>query len=168
MHGVTHFLSLAVESILAKQGVRAELLRLFWEAETPYIYWRMPWIGYEYWKPEKPRAGFLPEEVQRGQISRAREYFTALFGMPPLSARCPRLFRQPGQREIWSEAGIRSRKTAPEADSVRPMLMKQAFCTSTAPSTLSPAKESSISANICRSPMLLLRVGCRSSFYALH
>jgi hypothetical protein len=107
MHGVTHFCPLAVESILAKQGERAELLRLFWEAETPYIYWRMPWIGYEYWKPEKPRAGFLPQEVQRGQIGRAREYFTALFGMPPVSACAPGYFANRDTREIWSQAGIR-------------------------------------------------------------
>lgn len=107
MHGLTHFCPLAVENNLAKSGERAELIRLFWEAETPYIYWRMPWIGYEYRNPEKPRAGFLPEDVQRMQIGKAREYFTALFGVPPLSACAPGYFANRDTHRIWSEMGIR-------------------------------------------------------------
>ena len=59
LHGLTHFCSLAAEQALAKGGERADLLRTLWKAETPYIYWRMPWIGHEYCNPEKPQAGFL-------------------------------------------------------------------------------------------------------------
>ena len=45
-------------------GERNNLLRTLWKAETPYIYWRMPWVGYEYCAPEKPQAGFLEAETQ--------------------------------------------------------------------------------------------------------
>jgi hypothetical protein len=107
MHGLTHFCPIAIENILAKGGERAELLRLLWEAETPYIYWRMPWVGYEYWNPEKPRAGFLPAEVQQEQIDKARECFTALFGMPPVSACAPGYFANSDTRRAWSQVGIR-------------------------------------------------------------
>jgi hypothetical protein len=107
MHGLTHFCPLAVENALAKNEERADLLRLFWEAETPYIYWRMPWVGYEYWNPEKPRAGFLSSDIQRMQINKAREYFTALFGTDPVSACAPGYFANRDTRSIWAEMGIR-------------------------------------------------------------
>jgi len=107
MHGLTHFCPVAVENALAKGGERADLLRLFWEAETPYIYWRMPWVGYEYWNPEKPRAGFLREELQRVQISKARDCFRALFGMQPVSACAPGYFSNRDTQRIWSDMGIR-------------------------------------------------------------
>jgi hypothetical protein len=107
MHGLTHFCPVAVENNLAKQGERTELLRLFWEAETPYIYWRMPWVGYEYWNPEKPHTGFLPPEIQRLQISKARECFTAFFGQAPVSACAPGYFANRNTRSIWAEMGIR-------------------------------------------------------------
>jgi hypothetical protein len=107
MHGLTHFCPVAIENILAKGGERADLLRLFWEAETPYIYWRMPWVGYEYWKPENPGAGFLPADTQRVQIRKAGESFTALFGAPPISACAPGYFANRDTRRMWAEMGIR-------------------------------------------------------------
>jgi hypothetical protein len=107
MHGLTHFCPVAVENTLAKGGERAGLLRLFWEAETPYIYWRMPWVGYEYWNPEKPRAGFLPTDIQRVQISKAREFFTALFDKAPVSACAPGYFANRNTCSTWAEMGIR-------------------------------------------------------------
>lgn len=107
MHGLTHFCPVAVANALEKDGERADLLRLFWEAETPYIYWRMPWVGYEYRNPEKPHAGFLPADIQRVQIGKARECFTALFGTPPVSACAPGYFANHQTRRIWAEIGIR-------------------------------------------------------------
>src|SRR5580765_5331069 len=53
LHGLTHFCRLAVERALALSSDRNNLLHTLWKAETPYIYWRMPWIGYEYSNPEK-------------------------------------------------------------------------------------------------------------------
>jgi len=113
MHGLTHFCPVAVENTLAKGGERAALLRLFWEAETPYIYWRMPWVGYEYWNPEKPRVGFLSTDVQRAQISKARECFTAFFGEGPVSACAPGYFANRNTRCMWAEAGIRIAQNGP-------------------------------------------------------
>lgn len=107
MHGLTHFCPIAVQNTLAKGGERADMVRLFWEAETPYIYWRMPWVGYEYWNPEKPRAGFLPPNIQRSQISRARESFTSLFGESPVSACAPGYFANRDTRQMWAEMGVR-------------------------------------------------------------
>ena len=107
MHGLTHFCPVAVENALKKGGERADLLRLFWEAETPYIYWRMPWVGYEYRNPEKPHAGFLPADMQRVQIGKARECFTALFGTQPVSACAPGYFANHQTHRIWADMGIR-------------------------------------------------------------
>ncbi len=53
LHGTTHFCRSAVERQLTTDGERASLLRTLWQAGTPYIHWRMPWIGYEYWDPEQ-------------------------------------------------------------------------------------------------------------------
>ncbi len=113
MHGLTHFCPIAIENALLKGGERADLLRLFWEAETPYIYWRMPWIGYEYWNPEKPQAGFLSEEVQRVQIRKARECFSALFGMAPVSACAPGYFSNRDTHRFWADMGIRVAQNGP-------------------------------------------------------
>jgi hypothetical protein len=107
MHGLTHFCPVAVANALEKGGERADLLRLFWEAETPYVYWRMPWVGYEYWNPQKPRAGFLPADIQRVQIGEARTCFIAMFGTAPVSACAPGYFANHQTHRIWAEMGIR-------------------------------------------------------------
>ena len=60
--------------------IAADLLRTLWQAGTPYIHWRMPWIGYEYWDPEK--AGderFLPADEQRELIGKAVGIFAKTF-----------------------------------------------------------------------------------------
>jgi hypothetical protein len=106
LHGLTHFCTVAVENALAEGGSRARLLRTLWEAETPYIYWRMPWIGYEYWNPEKPHAGFLSAERQRYMVRQACEGFSALFGVPPSSACAPGYRSNQDTYRAWSEAGI--------------------------------------------------------------
>lgn len=107
LHGTTHFCPVGVESALAEESKRAEFLRLLWEAETPYIYWRMPWIGYEYWNPEKPHAGFLGAERQREMIHEACENFFGLFGVQPASACAPGYRSNRDTHRGWSEAGIR-------------------------------------------------------------
>jgi hypothetical protein len=106
VHGLTHFCPIAVESALRKDGEHAQLLQLLWEAETPYIYWRMPWIGYEHWNPEGPRAGYLRPELQELQVRKARECFLALFGAEPVSACAPGYYANHDTRSAWSESGI--------------------------------------------------------------
>ena len=107
LHGTTHFCPVAVENALAEAGDRADLLRLLWQAETPYIYWRMPWIGYEYCNPERPQAGFLSAERQRELIMQARQNFSAMFGIQPLSACAPGCRSNHDTQRAWAEAGIR-------------------------------------------------------------
>ncbi len=53
LHGTTHFSRTAVERNLGQAGDRARLVQTLWKAGTPYIHWRMPWIGFEYWDPEQ-------------------------------------------------------------------------------------------------------------------
>ena len=89
LHGLTHFCRAAVEPELTLPGERNHLLRTLWKAETPYIYWRMPWIGYEYCSPEKPQAGFLDAETQNQLISEAAREFEKVFSVAPLTAVAP-------------------------------------------------------------------------------
>jgi hypothetical protein len=107
LHGLTQFCPVAVANALIARGERARLLRLFWEAETPYIYWRMPWVGFEYWKPDRPKQGFLPPEHQRQLINQACEYFAQLFGSGPFSACAPGYRSNQDTIQAWSQAGIK-------------------------------------------------------------
>ncbi len=107
LHGLTHFCSLAAEQALAKGGERADLLRTLWKAETPYIYWRMPWIGYEYCNPEKPQAGFLSAEKQANSIRQAADIFKALFSITPVSACAPGYRANHDTHVAWSKCGVR-------------------------------------------------------------
>lgn len=107
LHGVSHFCPVAFENALAADSERAQQLRLLWEAETPYIYWRMPWIGYEYWNPERPRAGFLAAERQATLIAQALENFSNLFGARPASACAPGCRANRDTHRAWSQSGIR-------------------------------------------------------------
>jgi hypothetical protein len=106
MHGLTHFCRLAVENALAQNGERARQLRSFWDAETPYIYWRMPWVGYEYCSPEKP-AGFLPFRQQHIFIQQSAVEFKAFFGTGPVSACAPGYRADRATCRAWAEAGVR-------------------------------------------------------------
>jgi hypothetical protein len=107
LHGLTHFCTRAAEHAIAKDGVRAALLRTMWQAETPYIYWRMPWIGYEYNNPEKPQAGFLSAGSQRDLIQTAADAFKSFFSTPALSACAPGYRANQDTLVAWSNCGVR-------------------------------------------------------------
>jgi hypothetical protein len=107
LHGLTHFCQIAIENALAKNGPQAELLRLLWRAETPYIYWRMPWVGYEYNNPERPRAGFLSAKVQTDLIEEAAGIFKQFFSRAPVSACAPGYRGNSDTFAAWSGCGIR-------------------------------------------------------------
>jgi hypothetical protein len=106
LHGLTHFCRQAVEDAMAETPTRRMLLHSLWAAETPYIFWRMPWVGYEYRQPEKSQAFLTPEE-QFGYIQRAFEIFTAFFNRPALSACAPGYRANAGTHYAWSACGIR-------------------------------------------------------------
>jgi hypothetical protein len=105
LHGLTHFCRQAVERELTVPGERNHLLRTLWKAETPYIYWRMPWIGYEYCNPEKP--GFLELETQTNLITDAAKEFEKVFSVAPLSAVAPGYRANGDTHRAWSQCGIR-------------------------------------------------------------
>ena len=106
LQGTTHFCPLAFSKALAEDGERARFLRLLWQAETPYIYWRMPWVGYEYWNPEKPHAGFLDAEYQGRLVKQGCQNFSDLFGVQPRSACAPGYRANRDTHRVWGEAGI--------------------------------------------------------------
>ncbi len=107
LHGLTHFCRWAVEHALASQRERSTLLQTLWKAETPYIYWRMPWAGYEYCNPEKPRAGFLPAAAQAELIHEAADGFQNFFGMTPVSTCAPGYRANQSTHLAWARCGIR-------------------------------------------------------------
>jgi len=107
LHGLTHFCRLAVERELTVHGDRNNLLHTLWKAQTPYIYWRMPWIGYEYLNPEKPQAGFLDAETQANLIGEAAREFQTFFSTPPLSACAPGYRANGDTHRAWSRCGVR-------------------------------------------------------------
>ena len=107
LHGLTHFCRLAAERALTSPGDRNNLLHTLWKAETPYIYWRMPWIGYEYCNPEKPHAGFLEAGTQVRLVAEAAREFEKLFSVAPLSACAPGYRANDDTHRAWSESGVR-------------------------------------------------------------
>jgi hypothetical protein len=114
LHGTTHFCRPAVERNLAAEGERAHLLRTLWRAGTPYIHWRMPWIGYEYWDPEKPADDrFLQADVQRNMIAQAVGAFAKMFSMLPASACAPGYRANGDTVRAWAQHGIRVRQSGP-------------------------------------------------------
>lgn len=116
LHGTTHFCRDAVERHLAEDNDKASLLRTLWRAGTPYIYWRMPWIGYEYWDPAKsPTEQFLPPDAQRELVGTAVGEFTKLFLKLPVSACAPGYRANADTHRAWAQHGIRVAQNGPGA-----------------------------------------------------
>ncbi len=115
LHGLTHFCAAAVTRELANDGEHQRLLRTLWHAGTPYIQWRMPWIGYEYWDPSLAREKrFLSLPDQRAAIRRAAEIYRALFAAIPLSACAPGYRSNEDTQTAWFEAGVRVVQGGPD------------------------------------------------------
>jgi hypothetical protein len=114
LHGSTHFCRVAVERSLHRGGERAELLRTLWQAGTPYIHWRMPWIGYEYWDPEVPEdERFLAAESQLALIGHTFGAFAKLFSTVPRSACAPGYRADEDTHRAWAQHGIRVAQNGP-------------------------------------------------------
>jgi len=114
LHGLTHFCERAVSRELGTEGERSQLLNTLWRAHTPYIYWRMPWVGYEYWDPGmRPEHQFLPVDDQRVTIERAAKIFRELFSASPFSACAPGYRANTGSRTAWFESGVRVAQNGP-------------------------------------------------------
>ena len=107
LHGTTHFCQQAVERCIADQGERSQLLRTLWETGTPYIHWRMPWIGYEYWDPEQSASGgFVPPQTQHQLIGTAVGAFVKMFSTLPRSACAPGYRGDRATHKAWAHHGI--------------------------------------------------------------
>ena len=114
LHGLTHFCERAVARELDAGGERSKLVKIMWQAQTPYIHWRMPWIGYEYWDPEMRSAHrFLSLDDQRAAIMRAGGIFRDLFSSGPFSACAPGYRANANSRTAWFEAGVRVVQNGP-------------------------------------------------------
>jgi len=116
LHGMTHCSRSAIERGLAAEGDRAGLLRTLWRAGTPYVHWRMPWIGYEYWDPELAEdERFLPAETQRELIGQAVGAFAKLFSSLPRSACAPGYRANDDTHRAWAQHGICVAQNGPAA-----------------------------------------------------
>jgi hypothetical protein len=114
LHGTTHFCRASVERALTGNSERSSLIRNLWRVGTPYIHWRMPWIGYEYWDPEQSEdERFLPPEAQRDLIGQAVGGFAKLFGALPRSACAPGYRANDDTHRGWSQHGIRVAQSGP-------------------------------------------------------
>ena len=108
LHGTTHFCRNAVERQANRDDERSSLLRTLWSAGTPYIHWRMPWIGYEYWDPELAADDqFLSASQQLEAIGAGVGLFARLFSAVPRSACAPGYRANSDTSRAWSEYGIR-------------------------------------------------------------
>jgi hypothetical protein len=114
LHGATHFCRPAVERHLNDPGQRGALLRTLWKAGVPYIHWRMPWIGFEYWDVDRTREGmFLSAETQESLIDSAVEIFTKLFSQAPRSACAPGYRANENTHRAWVQRGIQVAQNGP-------------------------------------------------------
>jgi hypothetical protein len=114
LHGMTHFCRQAVERHVLASNEGGRLLHALWAAGTPYIHWRMPWIGYEYWDPEMPdEQRFLTLDQQRQFIGQAVGAFAKLFSSLPRSACAPGYRANDDTHRAWAEHGIRVAQNGP-------------------------------------------------------
>jgi hypothetical protein len=114
LHGTTHFCRSAVEPYMADTGERGTFLRLLWQSGTPYIHWRMPWIGYEYWDSEKKEdERFLSAPTQHDLIGYGVGEFAKLFSRLPRSACAPGYRANEDTQRAWAEFGLRVAQNGP-------------------------------------------------------
>jgi hypothetical protein len=112
LHGMTHFCRRAVERGLADSGKNGDLLRTFFRSGTPYIHWRMPWVGYEYFDPESEEQ-FVASELQSQMVSQAAQVFSNFFGTGALSACAPGYRHNRETVKAWSDCGIKIVQNGP-------------------------------------------------------
>jgi len=114
LHGTTHFCRSAVERSFAADGERKKILETMWLAATPYIHWRMPWIGYEYWDTEEPEdERFLSFDIQKELVGQAVGAFAKMFLTLPQSACAPGYRANDDTNRAWAQHGIQVAQNGP-------------------------------------------------------
>lgn len=127
LHGTTHFCRSAVEPYVHDEGERGDLLGKLWRAGTPYIYWRMPWVGYEYWNPEGSGDRFLSAEEQSTLIGQATGMFSKMFGGLPHSACAPGYRANENTARAWAQFGISVAQNGPGGEYTPPHIVPRHF-----------------------------------------
>jgi len=95
-------------------GQRGIFLRSLWKAGVPYIHWRMPWVGFEYWDPEPVGAeDFVTLEVQENLINSAVNTFSQFFSRAPRSACAPGYRANESTHNAWANCGIQVAQNGP-------------------------------------------------------
>lgn len=112
LHGTTHFCRRAMERHMVGHSERGALVRTLWRAHTPYIHWRMPWVGFEYWEREGDPQ-FLSADVQGELVREAVGFFSDFFGTRPQSACAPGYRANDDTRRAWARCGIRVAQNGP-------------------------------------------------------
>jgi len=112
LHGTTHSCRAALARHIGEDSERGTLLRALLLAGTPYIHWRMPWIGFEYWDQERTPQ-FLSAAIQHDLVRDAAAGFADLFGVSPLSACAPGYRANDDTRRAWADCGIRVAQNGP-------------------------------------------------------
>ncbi|MGC2369139.1 MAG: hypothetical protein WA474_08750 [Candidatus Sulfotelmatobacter sp.] len=114
LHGTTHFCRAAAQRYLNDSGERGNFLRMLWRAGVPYIYWRMPWMGFEYLDPgESGRETFLASEIQDEMIAEAVKTFAQLFSKAPRSACAPGYRADRSTHQAWEKCGVQVAQNGP-------------------------------------------------------
>ena len=114
LHGTTHFCRRAVERHLDDPGERGVLLRTLWKAGVPYIHWRMPWVGFEYWDSERTgEEDFLTSGIQETLIDSAVQSFARFFAKAPRSACAPGYRANQSTHHAWAKRGIQVAQNGP-------------------------------------------------------
>jgi hypothetical protein len=114
-HGLTHFCQPSVKKILAEGGDRTRLLRTLYESDTPLLYYRTPWVGFEYLDESEPPNGgrWLDLGTQQRLIDDGVAGFKRIFGHQPTSACAPGYRANPDTRRAWAASGIRIAQNGP-------------------------------------------------------
>lgn len=114
LHGETHFCRSAVERVLENSGEKADQIKKLWDSGIPYIHWRMPWVGYEYWDPEQAaKHRFLGAAEQDRLIGSAVGHFARFFSTLPRSACAPGYRANEDTHRAWGRYGVRIAQNGP-------------------------------------------------------
>ena len=123
LHGLTHFCPPVVSAERSALNPRGDLLRALWANQTPYIFWRMPWVGYEYWNPQAaPDQRFLAASEQKSAIEQAARIFSDFFGKTAVSACAPGYRANTDTNAAWLDCGVRVRQNGPSETASAPRL----------------------------------------------
>lgn len=113
-HGLTHFCQVVAEKVLQAQDERSTLLRTLYMADTPLIYYRTPWISFEYRDDsDGERADWLDFASQHSLIKEGIHIFKRIFGISPDSACAPGYKANDDTRCAWTEMGIQIAQNGP-------------------------------------------------------